>query len=246
MPLIAALLISVAAAGEDPKVVSPVWVSAPAATAADYPRFAAIIRAEGHVVVQCEALPTGALSACTAMSEKPADLGFGREAVRVVQRGVLAPRTVDGTPVTSRIQVRLPFRMPERTPSTTPEPWTGPEPTAGQRNSAQRWAVRAASRSPILARFGLEDLPPDRRAVVTEWIGELYPNRQKTQEIFTVAAARLLAEIGLPEMPSTRPLDEETWSRRFAAASADQFDGRAADAELRRRYCARYECAPGL
>ena len=81
---------------------------------------------------------------------------------------------------------------------------------------------------------------------MTEWIGELYPDRQKTQEIFTVAAARLLAEIGLPEMPPTRSPDEETWSRQFAAASADQFDGRAADAELRRRYCARYECAPGL
>lgn len=245
MPLIAALL-SFGLTGQDPGVVNAAWVSAPAATAADYPRFAGIVRAEGHVVVQCEALPTGALSACTAMSEKPAHLGFGREAVRVVQRGVLTPRTVDGTPVTSRIQVRIPFRMPAWPPSATPNPWTGPEPTAGQRNSAQRWAVRAASRSPTLARFGLEDLPPDRRAVVTEWIGELYPDRQKTQEIFTVAAARLLAEIGLPEMPPTRPLDEETWSRRFAAASADQFDGHAADAELRRRYCARYECAPGL
>ena len=246
MPLIAALLISVAVASEDPKVVSPIWVSAPTATAADYPRFAAIIRAEGHVVVQCEALPTGALSACTAMSEKPADLGFGREAVRVVQRGVLAPRTGDGTSEPSRIQVRLPFRMPAKTPSATPEPWMGPEPTSGQRNSAQRWAVRAASRSPILARFGLEDLPPDRRAVVTEWIGELYPDRQKALEIYAITASRLLAEIGLPEMPPTRPLDEETWSRRFAAASADQFDRHAADAELRRRYCARYECAPGL
>jgi hypothetical protein len=246
MPLIAALLISVALAGEDPKVVNPIWVSAPVATAADYPRFAAIIRAEGHVVVQCEALPTGALSACTAMSEKPADLGFGREAVRVVQRGVLAPRTGDGTSEPSRIQVQLPFRMPARTPSTKPAPWTGPEPTAGQQASAQRWAVRATARRPILSRFGLEDLPPDRRAVVTEWIGELYPDRQKTQAIFTVAAARLLAEVGLPEMPPTRPLDEETWSRRFAAASADQFDRHAADAELRRRYCARYECAPGL
>lgn len=244
MPLIAALLFNVALASEDPEVVNAVWVSAPAATAADYPRFAGIVRAEGQVVVQCDALPTGALSACTAMSEKPADLGFGREAVRVVQRGVTAPRTVDGTPVTSRIQVRLPFHMPDR-PYTTSAPWTGPEPTAGQRNSAQRWAARAASRRPVLARFGLEDLPPDRRAVVTEWIGELYPDRQKTQEIYTVAAARLLAEIGLPEMPPARPLDEETWSRRFAAASADQFDGRAADAELRRRYCARYECAPG-
>ena len=246
MPLIAVLLSSLAIAGQDPEVVDAVWISAPAATAGDYPRFAGIVRAEGHVVVQCEALPTGALSACTAMSEKPADLGFGREAVRVVQRGVLAPRTVDGTPVASRIQVRLPFRMRAMTPFTKPDPWTGPDPTAGQRNSAQRWAAWAAARSPTLARFGLEDLPPDRRAVVTEWIGELYPDRQKTQEIFTVPAARLLAEIGLPEMPPTRPLDEETWSRQFAAASADQFDGRAADAELRRRYCARYECAPGL
>lgn len=92
MPLIAVLLSSLAIAGQDPEVVDAVWISAPAATAGDYPRFAGIVRAEGHVVVQCEALPTGALSACTAMSEKPADLGFGREAVRVVQRGVLAPQ----------------------------------------------------------------------------------------------------------------------------------------------------------
>ena len=35
MPLIAALFISVAVAGEDPKVVNPNWVSAPVATAAD-------------------------------------------------------------------------------------------------------------------------------------------------------------------------------------------------------------------
>ena len=243
MPLITALLLSLAVSGEDPEVVNPTWVTAPVARSEDYPRFARIVRAEGHVTVQCEALPTGALSACTAMSEKPADLGFGDEAVRVVQRGLAAPRTVDGTPVTSRIQTRIPFRISSE-PSPPPGPWTGPQPTAGQRESARRWAVRAVSRMPRLARFGLEDLPNDRRAVVTAWIAELYPDRQKTQEIFTVAAARLLAEIGLPEMPPTRPLDEATWNRRFAAASADQFDGAAADAELRRRYCARYECAP--
>ena len=243
MPSITALLMTFAVSGVDPDVVNATWLNAPAARPADYPRFASIVRAEGHVVVQCDALPTGALSACTAMSEKPAGLGFGEEAVRVVQRGHTAPHTVDGIPVTSRIQTQVPFRISTELRA-TPDPWTGPEPTAGQRDAARRWAVRAASRMPLFARFGLEELPADRRAVVTEWITELYPDRQKAQQIFTVAGARLLAEIGLPEMPQTRPLDEETWNRRFAAASADQFDGVAADAELRRRYCARYECAP--
>ncbi|MFK0299404.1 energy transducer TonB [Brevundimonas sp. NPDC090276] len=243
MPSITALLMTFAVSGVDPEMANATWLNAPVARPTDYPRFASIVRAEGHVVVQCESLPTGALSACTAMSEKPAGLGFGDEAVRVVERGRTVPRTVDGTPAASRIQTRIPFRISSEPPP-KPGPWIGPEPTAGQRESARRWAIQAASRMPRFARFGLEELPADRRAVVTEWITELYPDRQKAQEIFTVAAARLLAEIGLAEMPPTRPLDEGTWNRRFAAASADQFDGAAADAELRRRYCARYECAP--
>lgn len=245
MLIINALLASLAFVSADPVVVNPSWVTAPAATGDDYPRFASLVRAEGYVTVQCQSLPSGALSACTAMSERPAGLGFGDRAVRVAQRGVTAPRTVDGVAVESRIQVRIPFQAPPAEAEGKPAPWTGPEPSEEQRESARRWAGRmTSSMPPPSARFGLEDLDNDRRAIVGAWVDELYPDQNKTREIFSIAAARLMAQIGLREMPQARPLDEVTWRKRFAAAGADQFDSGAADAELRRRYCARYECAP--
>lgn len=240
-----ALLASMTVASADPVVVNASWITPPAATSEDYPRFASLVRAEGYVTVQCLSLPSGALSACTAMSERPAGLGFGDRAVRVAQRGVTAPRTVDGVAVESRIQVRIPFQAPPAEAKGKATLWTGPEPSDEQRESARRWANRMASAMPPpSARFGLDDLDEDRRAIVGAWVDELYPDRNRTREIFIIAAGRLMAETGLREMPQARPLDDVTWRKRFAAAGADQFDSDAADAELRRRYCARYECAP--
>lgn len=242
MPFITALMLS--AVAPEPVVVNATWISAPVATSDDYPRFASVVRAQGHVTVQCQGLPSGAMSACTAMSEKPAGLGFGDAAVRVAQRGRTSPRTVDGVAVESRLQVRIPFQIEPDAPS-KPTPWTGPEPSEEQRESARRWANRmTANKPPPSANFGLNVLPEDRRLVVAGWIDALYPDRQKSREIFTVAASRILAATGLREMPPARPLDETTWRKRFAEAAADQFDSNAADAELRRRYCARYECSP--
>lgn len=245
MLIITALLTSMAVVSADPVIVDASWVTAPAPTSEDYPRFASLVRAEGYVTVQCQSLPSGALSACTAMSERPAGLGFGKQAVRVAQRGVTAPRTVDGVAVESRVQVRIPFQTPPLEADEKPTPWTGPEPSDEQRESARRWATRmASSMPPPSARFGLEDLDEDRRAIVGGWVDELYPDQNRTREIFSIAAARLMAETGLREMPQARPLDQVSWRKRFAAAGADQFDSDAADAELRRRYCARFECAP--
>ena len=63
--------------------------------------------------------------------------------------------TVDGVAVESRVQVRIPFQTPPPEADEKPTPWTGPEPSDEQRESARRWATRmTSSMPPPSARFG--------------------------------------------------------------------------------------------
>jgi len=58
--------------------------------------------------------------------------------------------------------------------------------------------------------------------------------------------ARVLAKRDLDVFLRTKPDDWDDWTKEMASAMADLFDGTEAVAELRRRFCARYDCGPAL
>ena len=50
---------------------------------------------------------------CQVVSEDPAGYGFGEAAVRIVERGRLAPLTIDGAATNATFQVTIPFTLSE-------------------------------------------------------------------------------------------------------------------------------------
>lgn len=50
---------------------------------------------------------------CRVASEDPVGYGFGEAAVRIVERGRLAPLTIDGAVANATIQVTIPFMLSE-------------------------------------------------------------------------------------------------------------------------------------
>lgn len=67
----------------------------------------------GRVVVRCTARSDGAPVNCQVVSEDPAGYGFGEAAVRIVERGRLAPLTIDGAATNATFQVTIPFTLSE-------------------------------------------------------------------------------------------------------------------------------------
>jgi len=97
-----------------PSVITNVqWSSRPRPTADDFPARALERGVSGSATVRCVAQPNGRPANCQVVSEEPAGQGFGRAAVRIVQRGQLSPRTVDGAAVNASFNVTVPFNLGE-------------------------------------------------------------------------------------------------------------------------------------
>ena len=87
------------------------WARQPRPTADDFPARALEREISGSATVECTARSNGSPANCQVISEEPAGMGFGRAAVRVVQRGQLSPRTVDGAAQDATFRVRVPFNL---------------------------------------------------------------------------------------------------------------------------------------
>ncbi|MCG2662815.1 MAG: energy transducer TonB [Brevundimonas sp.] len=87
------------------------WSRQPRPTADDFPARALEREISGSATVECTARSNGSPANCRVVSEEPAGMGFGRAAVRVVQRGQLSPRTVDGAAQDATFRVRVPFTL---------------------------------------------------------------------------------------------------------------------------------------
>ena len=77
----------------------------------DFPARALEREISGSATVECTARSNGSPANCRVVSEEPAGMGFGRAAVRVVQRGQLSPRTVDGAAQDATFRVRVPVTL---------------------------------------------------------------------------------------------------------------------------------------
>lgn len=95
-----------------PSVIRNVaWSRPPRPTESDYPSRAMDRGISGSAVVRCTAQANGRPANCEVVSETPSGMGFGSAAVRIVQRGQLSPRTVDGAATNASFEVRVPFNL---------------------------------------------------------------------------------------------------------------------------------------
>ena len=92
-------------------ITNPQWARPPRPTERDFPQRALDRGVGGSATVECTVTPSGRPEDCRVVSEEPSGMGFGAAAVRIVQRGQLSPRTVDGAATNAKFVVRVPFNL---------------------------------------------------------------------------------------------------------------------------------------
>ena len=92
-------------------ITNPQWARPPRPTERDFPQRALDRGVGGSATVECTVTPSGKPEGCRVVSEEPSGMGFGSAAVRIVQRGQLSPRTVDGAATNAKFVVRVPFNL---------------------------------------------------------------------------------------------------------------------------------------
>lgn len=220
------------------------WVARPVPMADDFPPFAAAMSINGWAEVNCLATAEGLPNACTAMRARPDGLGFGEAAVRVIQRARLTPAPSNDVSSERVFKVRVPFNGSAFNDQNA-SPWSGATPNAAQLESGRRFARRSVEPVVRLRRhWRLEQMPPEMRRTTEGWIVELFGNLETERQRRGLAMARVLAVRGLDAMPPKQPDDwAESWVPQLNEASRD-LHPREPMIELRRRFCARYDCGP--
>lgn len=242
--ILVASTLALAPLSDQPNPPPVAWVTRPAPTQEDFPAFAAALGIGGWVQVNCLATAEGAPNACTAMRARPDGLGFAEAAVRVIERARLTPAAPGVTPEDREFTVRVPFPAEPFSPE-TPTSWSGPTPNAAQLESGRRYALRSVDPVVRLRRhWRLDQMPAEMRRTTEGWIAELFGDRDTERQRRGLAVARVLALRGLDALPAKQPHDwSESWVPQLNAASKDIYPSEPM-IELRRRYCARYDCGP--
>lgn len=225
-------------------IVNPSWLEAPQPFFEDYPPFAWMIGVDARVDVECMSNAQGLIKDCRVTRETPSGLGFGAAALAIVPRGRLSPRSVDGVPTGSSIALSLPFTTSPQV-RIRPKPWRGTEPTTVHLAAADAFVSAMGDWPGISLDPITQGLADDRRDIVRRWLTELLPSAEQSRKIFVRALARTVPQSVLNRWTSGA-FDEKD-SQFFSdtqAAVDDQFDLNAAEIELRRRYCSRYDCGP--
>lgn len=221
-------------------ITNPSWRTPPEPTVQDYPMFAQTFSVSGSATVECATTAIGAVKACKVIAEAPIGFGFGEAAIGVVKAGRLSPRRVNGVATDSTIVVTVPFDAdPLR--RITPKAWRGAEPSEAHMATAQAFVTLVGAPIPDLD-LVLGGLSPDRRDVVRLWLVELYPDQKRTEHLFVKAIARSVPQTVLARWLEGQVSAKDSFD--FLPAMNDLFDTNAADLELRRRVCARYDCGP--
>ena len=207
------------------------------ATASERAIFADFIGLSARVTLECEVTETGSAQDCGLVDSVPAGAGFERVAMASAATMRFSPKVVDGLPVASRIRVPLTFRAPPPFP-----PYHGDEPapeTVEALLPLARFIVAEGGSGRIVA-----DVDDDRRAEVQGWIDEVLPaDPEGDARRIALRFARTLTpeqvqDIAAGRRPSGELPDFETLN------GAEAPDPRliAAGQELKRRYCAAYDC----
>lgn len=87
------------------------WARQPRATADDFPARALEREVSGSAVLGCTSQADGSVVNCRVVSETPAGMGFGRAAIRVVQRAQLSPVSVDSMTRDQEFRVTIAFSL---------------------------------------------------------------------------------------------------------------------------------------
>ncbi|SJM53211.1 Ferric siderophore transport system, periplasmic binding protein TonB [Brevundimonas diminuta 3F5N] len=224
-------------------IESPAWVVPPQVDGDDYPIFAAYLGVNGSVSLECMVTPQGSPANCLVQEERPTGLGFGDAAKRIILRHRLTPRRVNGVATPAKFVVRLPFTAdyddPENAAAPPITPWDGPEPSAPQLANA-REVIEAVGIPPVAERLGLDELPESRRAAIQAWAAELFPPDADLAEVMALGMARLWAKEALDRFVLGTEAPQITEAEANAAYAGPDFT--AIDAEMKRRYCAAYDC----
>lgn len=115
--ILPAIAMAMALAGDAPApphpriIVEHRWAARPSAAdmSALYPPAARDAGVEGLVVISCIATAEGKLSACEAVVEKPAGMGFGEASLKLAEFFRLEPADARGKPIEGA-SIRLPIR----------------------------------------------------------------------------------------------------------------------------------------
>lgn len=87
------------------------WARQPQVLADDFPARALEREISGSAAVSCRSRADGSVVNCRVTSETPAGMGFGRAAIRVVQRAQLSPKSVDAMTRDQEFTVTMTFNL---------------------------------------------------------------------------------------------------------------------------------------
>jgi TonB-like protein len=159
-------------AGAAPNVITGAdWLAKPDAESMQryYPALAAQLGISGYSILHCKVNAQGLLYACTADTERPTGLGFGKAVLGLSSEFRMRPMTLNGQPVDGGM-INIPVRFELPTPEATPEP-----PAPGSEEAA-RQAYRVVDTGKAVERSlesyekiakGIEGLGDDRAAAKT-------------------------------------------------------------------------------
>ncbi len=241
--LILAAAIALQTAAPEPVIIHIQWIRRPEIVGrAEFAQFIGLPSAT--VSMSCVIDRIGPPETCEILSALPEGLGYEEIALVSIKTGELSPRTVDGRTTSGRFRTSFNFGNHDgaldRDESELP-------PADSVRLSLARKVLDSADPDrqasfkapPIPA-----DVAPDRQAEVQRWLTELIPidpkaDREAVADLFartftvdelTEMTDRTAFLIGLERL-TQQPMIE---LRRPGSE--------AASTELRRRYCARYDC----
>lgn len=222
----------------------PYWAEAadPDVAIHHYPGFAALLGIEGRGRVMCWLESDGHPFICDVVDEFPRGLGFGSAARIIVASAKVGVGRIGGRPVPTSIATNIRFQPPE-----TGAGWIGPEPSEARLSLAREVLASmpgAFSFPPEYRTMLMHGLDFDRRAVVGPWIDELMPmDEESVRRIRSLQIARLFSEDDLRRMLAGEFVEAPSPEAFDAACQELTPEEGAAIAELRRRYCDRYDCS---